>query len=88
MVGMGSAVRKDVPAFTITVGNPARVAAVNRVGLSRRGCTDAVVDEFTSYLAGKCPVPAELPAELAAELAAWFKVQTELEMLRSKDSDA
>jgi UDP-N-acetylglucosamine acyltransferase len=77
MVGMGSAVRKDVPPFTITVGNPARVSGVNRVGLSRRGCTDAVVDEYTGYLAGKGEVPAELPADLADQLAAWFKVQTE-----------
>ncbi|NJC68351.1 UDP-N-acetylglucosamine acyltransferase [Planosporangium thailandense] len=77
MIGMGSAVRKDVPPFTITVGNPARVSGVNRVGLSRRGCSDAVVDVFASYLAGKSPLPADLPAELADQLAAWSKIQTQ-----------
>lgn len=77
MVGMGSAIRKDVPPFTIAVGNPARVTGVNRVGLSRRGCTDVVVDEFTAHLAGKGPAPTGLPAELADQLAAWSKIETE-----------
>jgi UDP-N-acetylglucosamine acyltransferase len=77
MVGMSSAVRKDVPPFTIAVGNPARVSAVNRVGLSRRGCTDEMVDGFAAYLAGKSALPGGLPAELAEELAAWTKIQTE-----------
>jgi UDP-N-acetylglucosamine acyltransferase len=77
MIGMGSAVRKDVPPFTIAVGNPSRVSGVNRVGLSRRGCTDEMIDEFTAYVGGKSPVPADLPAELADELAAWIKTQTQ-----------
>jgi UDP-N-acetylglucosamine acyltransferase len=77
MIGMGSAVRKEVPPFTITVGNPARVSGVNRVGLSRRGCTEEMIDEFAAYLGGKSAVPADLPAELADELAAWIKTQTQ-----------
>ncbi|MER7001477.1 UDP-N-acetylglucosamine acyltransferase [Dactylosporangium sp. NPDC000555] len=77
MIGMGSAVRKDVPPFTIAVGNPARVTGVNRVGLSRRGCTDEMVDEVAAYLAGKSAIPGDLPAELAEQLAAWIKIQTQ-----------
>lgn len=76
MVGMASAVRKDVPPFTIAVGNPARVTGVNRVGLSRRGCTDEMVDEITAYLTGRSAIPGDLPAELAEQLAAWIKMQT------------
>lgn len=73
---MASAVRKDVPPFTIAVGNPARVTGVNRVGLSRRGCTDEMVDEITAYLTGRSAIPGDLPAELAEQLAAWIKMQT------------
>lgn len=73
MIGMGSAVRKPVAPFTIAVGNPARVTSVNRVGLSRRGCSDAVVDAFEEYLKGKADLPADLPAEIADELSAWVK---------------
>jgi UDP-N-acetylglucosamine acyltransferase len=77
MVGMGSALRKDVPPFTVAVGNPARVTGVNRIGLSRHGCTDETVDEFAAYLAGKSTIPNDLPAELAEQLAAWSKIQTQ-----------
>lgn len=73
MIGMGSAVRKDVPAFTITVGNPARVTGVNSVGLSRRGCSEEVIEAFGQHLAGKGEVPGNLPPELADELKAWFQ---------------
>jgi UDP-N-acetylglucosamine acyltransferase len=77
MIGMGSAVRKDTPPFTIAVGNPSRVTGVNRVGLSRRGCTDEMIDEFAAYVGGKSTIPTGLPAELADELAAWTKTQTQ-----------
>ncbi|MFU8849838.1 UDP-N-acetylglucosamine acyltransferase [Micromonospora sp. SL1-18] len=74
MVGMASAVRRPVEPFTITVGNPARASGVNRVGLSRRGCDDAVIDEFESYLKGRADLPAGLPAEVAEQLTAWVKI--------------
>lgn len=77
MIGMGSAVRKDVPPFTVMVGNPARVSGVNKLGLSRQGCPDEVAEEFAAYLAGKAPVPGGLPAALADQLAAWGKMQSE-----------
>lgn len=73
MVGMGSAVRKDVPPFTITVGNPARVSGVNSVGLSRKGCSEEVIEAFGQHLAGKAELPGNLPPELADELKAWFQ---------------
>lgn len=73
MIGMGSAVRKDVPPFTITVGNPARVTGVNSVGLSRRGCSEEVIEAFGQHLTGKAEVPDNLPPELAGELKAWFQ---------------
>lgn len=76
MIGMGSAVRKDTPAFTIAVGNPARVTGMNAVGLSRRGCGEGTIEEFGRYLAGKADLPDGLPSELAGELAAWQKART------------
>lgn len=77
MIGMGSAVRKDVPPFTITVGNPARTTGVNRVGLSRRGCDDAVIERFEQYLKGGGTLPESLPAEIAERLTAWAKTSTD-----------
>ena len=72
MVGMGSAVRKEVGAFTITVGNPARTTGINTVGLSRRGCDEAAIEALTPFLKGKGELPATgLPEELATLLKAW-----------------
>lgn len=77
MVGMGSAVRRTVEAFTITVGNPARTTGVNRVGLSRRGCPDDVIDEYENHLKGKAELPAGLPAEILDQITAWRKASTD-----------
>jgi len=71
MVGMGSDVRRDVPPFTITVGTPARTTGVNRVGLSRRGCSDAAIDAVAAFLTGRAGLPSELPADIADRLRAW-----------------
>lgn len=71
MVGMGSAVRKEVGAFTITVGNPARTTGVNVVGLSRRGCDEATVEAFGDYVKGHADLPPGLPGELGTLLKAW-----------------
>lgn len=76
MVGMGSVVVKDVVPFSVTKGSPARVTGVNRVGLSRLGCAEPIVDEYAAYLGGKAgALPMGLPAEIAETLDAWFKVQ-------------
>jgi UDP-N-acetylglucosamine acyltransferase len=74
MVGMGSAVRQTVEPFAITVGNPARTAGVNRVGLTRRGCSEKMIDEFEVFLKRRGAIPADLPDELAEQLAAFVKI--------------
>jgi UDP-N-acetylglucosamine acyltransferase len=79
MVGMGSAVRRTVEPFTITVGNPARATGVNRVGLVRRGCAEPVIDEFETYLKGRGELPVGLPPDVADQLSAWAKTMTTTE---------
>ncbi|WP_232290262.1 hypothetical protein [Micromonospora sp. ATCC 39149] len=71
---MESAVRRTVEPFTIAVGNPARVTGVNRVGLSRRGCADDVIDQFESFLKGRAELPTGLPVEVVEQITAWTKV--------------
>nr|WP_042184313.1 UDP-N-acetylglucosamine acyltransferase [Kibdelosporangium sp. MJ126-NF4]CEL16217.1 Acyl-[acyl-carrier-protein]--UDP-N-acetylglucosamine O-acyltransferase [Kibdelosporangium sp. MJ126-NF4]CTQ94142.1 Acyl-[acyl-carrier-protein]--UDP-N-acetylglucosamine O-acyltransferase (EC 2.3.1.129) [Kibdelosporangium sp. MJ126-NF4] len=72
MVGLGSAIRKEVGAFTITLGNPARTSGINVVGLQRRGCDDEAIAALQGFLTGKDPeLPAGLPDEVAALLKAW-----------------
>jgi UDP-N-acetylglucosamine acyltransferase len=41
-VGGVAAVRKDVPPFVITAGNPAKLYGLNTVGLQRRGFSESV----------------------------------------------
>lgn len=43
MVGGMSRINRDVPPFTIVEGNPARVRALNLVGLRRRGVSEAEI---------------------------------------------
>ncbi|MCG3749309.1 UDP-N-acetylglucosamine acyltransferase [Amycolatopsis sp. Poz14] len=72
MVGMGSAVRREVGAFTITVGNPARVTGVNTVGLSRRGLDEAAVEALGPWVKGKGDLPDDgLPEDLSTLVRAW-----------------
>jgi UDP-N-acetylglucosamine acyltransferase len=73
MVGMGSAVRRDVAPFTVTLGNPARTTGVNRVGLARRGCSEELIDRVAEHLAGRGELPADLPGPLQEALVAWNK---------------
>jgi UDP-N-acetylglucosamine acyltransferase len=79
MIGMGSAVRKTVPPFSVTVGNPARTVGVNTVGLSRRGCDEETVEAVSAYLAGKTAgqgdLPGKLPEDVADQLARWANVE-------------
>jgi UDP-N-acetylglucosamine acyltransferase len=77
MVGMGSAVRRDAPPFSITVGNPARTTGVNRIGLIRLGCSEAAVDEMVEHLAGRRDLPADLPTAIRDVLVAWAKDATD-----------
>ncbi|HEV7978036.1 UDP-N-acetylglucosamine acyltransferase [Amycolatopsis sp.] len=59
MVGMGSAVRREVPAFTISVGNPARVSGLNVVGLSRYGLDEPTIETLSPWLKGKEGLPGD-----------------------------
>ncbi|WP_106849013.1 UDP-N-acetylglucosamine acyltransferase [Blastococcus sp. Marseille-P5729] len=71
MVGMGSAVRRNAPAFAITLGNPARTTGINTVGLERNGVPPELVDAMTEYLLGRGEMPEGVPADLAERLRAW-----------------
>jgi len=73
MVGMGSSVRKEVGPFTVTVGDPARVVALNEVGLRRWGCDDHAIAAIEPYLKGKGEVPSEVPERIARVLNEWAK---------------
>jgi len=53
MIGMGSPVRGVVGPFSLMVGNPARQAGFNTVGLTRRGCPDASMPALEAYLRGR-----------------------------------
>jgi len=46
MIGMGAVVTKDVPPFTIWVGNPARCIGVNVVGMQRHGYTPEQIGDI------------------------------------------
>lgn len=68
MVGMGSVVSRDVPAFVKAFGNPCRVTGTNTVGLQRNGFSDeAVAAVVAAVAAGDLTVLADVP-ELAPHL--------------------
>jgi UDP-N-acetylglucosamine acyltransferase len=76
MVGMGAALRREVGAFTISVGNPARVTGLNVVGLTRLGLDQDTIDELEPWLKGKTRLPPDglmdrLPAELSTLVRGW-----------------
>ncbi|MEU8136298.1 UDP-N-acetylglucosamine acyltransferase [Streptodolium elevatio] len=71
MVGMGASVRREVPPFSITVGNPARTTGINEIGLSRVGVNGAAAAAMGEYVKGRTPVPDGLPDDIAELLAAW-----------------
>jgi UDP-N-acetylglucosamine acyltransferase len=76
MVGMGAAVRREVGAFTVAVGNPARVTGLNVVGLTRLGLDEDTIDELEPWLKGKAPLPPDglmdrLPVALSTLVQAW-----------------
>jgi UDP-N-acetylglucosamine acyltransferase len=60
-----------VGAFTIAVGNPARIAGINTVGLTRRGCDENAIAALEAHLKDQGEIPAELPEEIVAVLTAW-----------------
>jgi UDP-N-acetylglucosamine acyltransferase len=46
IIGGLSAVRHDVPPFSMVVGNPARIYSINKVGLERAGFTEEKIEEI------------------------------------------
>ncbi|HVW45094.1 MAG TPA: UDP-N-acetylglucosamine acyltransferase [Amycolatopsis sp.] len=76
MVGMGAAVRREVGAFTVSVGNPARVTGLNVVGLTRMGLAEDTIDQLEPWLKGKAALPPDglidrLPASISTLVQAW-----------------
>lgn len=74
MIGMGAVVRREVGAFTMNIGVPARATGVNVVGLSRRGVSDEAIALLEPYVLGAASqgwVGVALPAEVEALLTAW-----------------
>lgn len=52
MVGMSSAVTKDLPPFTKFAGNPARFLGINSVGLSRNGFSEGELEAIRAAVSG------------------------------------
>ncbi|WP_116449859.1 UDP-N-acetylglucosamine acyltransferase [Blastococcus litoris] len=72
MVGMGSAIKRDVGPFTTTLGNPARVAGTNEVGLRRFDADEALVAAWPDVLAGRVPLTDDAPAALLDLMRRWY----------------
>ncbi len=71
MVGMQSAVTKDVGPFALAYGVPARTTGLNKVGLSRWGCDDATIAALEPYLCGHGEAPRTLAEDVASALKRW-----------------
>jgi UDP-N-acetylglucosamine acyltransferase len=71
MIGMGSPVRGVVDPFSLMVGNPARKAGFNTVGLTRRGCPEKLMPALEAYLRGRAGLPPGLPDDVALMLQTW-----------------
>jgi UDP-N-acetylglucosamine acyltransferase len=75
MIGMGSPVRGVVDPFSLMVGNPARKAGFNTVGLTRRGCPEDLLPALEAYLRGRAELPPGLPDDVALMLQSWEQAQ-------------
>jgi UDP-N-acetylglucosamine acyltransferase len=75
MIGMGSPVRGVVDPFSLMVGNPARKAGFNTVGLTRRGCPERLMPALEAYLRGRAELPAGVPEDVARMLRRWERAQ-------------
>jgi UDP-N-acetylglucosamine acyltransferase len=68
MVGMGTAVTRDVPPYAKAYGVPPRVHGLNEFLLRKQGNSDETITAIRAWYAGD---PGTLPHELEAELAWW-----------------
>jgi UDP-N-acetylglucosamine acyltransferase len=75
MIGMGSPVRGVVDPFSLMVGNPARKAGFNTVGLTRRACPEGLMPALEAYLRGRAELPSGLPDDVALMLQTWELAQ-------------
>ena len=71
MVGMGTAVTRDIPPFATAYGVPPRVRKLNEFLLRKHGHSETTIDALRSRYAGQ---PADLPDEIEAELVWWEAV--------------
>lgn len=72
MLGMGAVVRREVPPFTVNVGNPARTSGMNEVGLRRLGCSERAVAALAPVVTGRAEQSdVDLPDGVAALLKLW-----------------
>ncbi len=66
MVGMGTAVARDVPPFSTAYGTPPRVRGLNTFLLRRQGHSETTIGALRSrYAGGVSPLPPDIEAELA-----------------------
>jgi UDP-N-acetylglucosamine acyltransferase len=74
MVGMGTAVTKDIPPFSKAYGSPVRLHGVNAVGMTRSGIAESAVDVLKdAYAEGRVPGSDALPDALTEAFAWWEK---------------
>ncbi|HEX3707071.1 MAG TPA: acyl-ACP--UDP-N- acetylglucosamine O-acyltransferase, partial [Mycobacteriales bacterium] len=67
MVGMGAIVTRNLPPYSLSVGNPARRRGANIVGLTRAGYPAEVADLVAAYLEVSNPETlSQLPNEIKA----------------------
>lgn len=77
MVGMSSAVTRDIPPFAKAYGNPARVRGANTVGMSRRGVAPAQVEMLdVAYRAATDPDSAAVADPVLVAAWRWWQVAT------------
>jgi UDP-N-acetylglucosamine acyltransferase len=83
MVGMGTPVNRDVPPFATVHGVPARVHAVNRVGMARAGLADDDIAAIEAlYAAGRADgLYAHLSSRVRDEFERWVSLPDPRPML-------
>jgi UDP-N-acetylglucosamine acyltransferase len=85
MLSGGSKVNKDIPPFTVAQGYPARLRAVNVIGLKRRGFSDeairALKQAFKGVFIQEASKIADAIGKVRAELGSVPEVQTFIKFL-------
>jgi UDP-N-acetylglucosamine acyltransferase len=89
MVGMGTAVTRDIPPFATAYGVPPRVHGVNRVGMTRAGVAEEDILGVEQLFAnGVVEGQSDgLSADVAEELAWWRALADRRPMVFARDGD-